>query len=78
MSESEQERTLDILQHRAVRIQETLDNLHLELRTVAIFFVAFIMALEYLPAHISLTAAIVVSGVFSFINYSRLKKYGTF
>ena len=78
MDESEQEKILYVLEHRTERIEGKLDELKLELRTAAVFLVVLIIALKIWSVHTSVLAASVISGIVLFINWSRLKKYGTF
>ena len=46
MDESEQEKTLNALEHRTERVEGKLDELKLELRTAAVFLVVLIIALK--------------------------------
>jgi hypothetical protein len=78
MDESKQEKILNVLEHRTERFEGKLDELKLELRTATIFVVVLITALKTWSVPISVLSAGVISGIAAFINWSRLKKYGTF
>ena len=78
MNQSEQEKMLNALEYRTERVEGKLDGLKLELRTAAVFLVVLIIALKIWSVHISVLAAAAISGIVTFVNYSRLRKYGTF
>lgn len=78
MNESEQEKTLNALERRTEHIERKLDGLKLELRTAAVFLVVLIIALKIWSVQASVLAAAVISGIATFVNWSRLRKYGTF
>ena len=78
MNESEQEKILNTLEHRTERVEGKLDGLKLELRTAAVFLVVLIIALKIWSVQASVLAAAVISGIAAFVNWSRLRKYGTF
>ena len=78
MNESEQEKTLNVLENRTEHIERKLDGLKLELRTAAVFLVVLIIALKIWSVQASVLAAAVISGIATFVNWSRLRKYGTF
>ena len=78
MDESKQEKILNVLEHRTERFEGKLDELKLEIRIAAVFVVVLIIALKTWSVHTSLLSAAVISGIVAFINWSRLKKYGTF
>jgi len=78
MDLSKQEEMLNALTHRTERIEGKVDELKLELRVAAVFLVALIIALKIWSVGASVLAAGAVSAIAGLVNWSRLRKYGTF
>ncbi len=72
MDESEQKRMLNTIENRIECIKGKLDELKLEQRTAAIFIVVLICVLQEMSVYTSFIAAVVISGIFAFVGWSRI------